>query len=108
MSREKIYTALSPRWQDIGILMDFDDDGYTLDEIEADNIKVGVEACFKNVFQLWLCGKARVAPTLTNLLEILNDCSMKTLANDIKKTLPVSLFRNMPYSTNLNCFLFSL
>ena len=86
---EKIFTTLSPQWHDIGILMDFDDDGHTLDVIVANNIKIGVEACCKEMFQLWLCGLARVEPTWMNLLKILNDCQMTTLANDIRKALPV-------------------
>lgn len=50
-----------------------------------------MEACCKKMFQLWLRGKARVAPTWTNLLEILTDCSMKTLADYIREALPVSI-----------------
>ena len=75
--------------------MDFDDDGHTLHVIEADNIKIGVEACSKNMFQLWLRGKARVDPTWKNLLEILDDCQMTTLANDIRKALPVCPFKGV-------------
>ena len=84
----QIINSIAPQWKTIGDLMDFDDDGNKVDLI-ANEHKEDV-ACCRKVFTLWLKG---THATWRNLIDLLNDCEMGELIQEIKnalKEIPIS------------------
>ena len=63
----EIIKTVSPRWKEVGILLDFDATGVKLKQIEADNDHEGVESCCRTMFQYWLEGNG-VQPISGNTL----------------------------------------
>jgi hypothetical protein len=86
-NRIEIIKTVSPRWRDIGTLLDFDDTGGTLDQIEADRGREGVESCCQAVFQHWLKGNGVQPATWATLLEILNNCRFRNLSTQVRDAL---------------------
>lgn len=83
----EIIKGVASRWKDIGILLDFDATGKTLDRIQADMIHQGVVSCCQSMFQYWLQGNGVQPVTWSKLLEVLEDNDCGTLATDVKKVL---------------------
>ena len=80
----EIIKSLTPQWRQLGLLMDFDRDGRTVDLIEAEHQMKGQVACCQEVFKLWLKGPDA---TWGNLIELLIDCEQSALAEQVKNTL---------------------
>ena len=77
----EIIKTVAPRWNDVGILMDFDETGKKLEQIEKD--KHDVEPCCQTMFQYWLEGNGIKPVSWKTLLQILEDCNFKTLADQV-------------------------
>ena len=82
--RVQIIDSIAHRWKKLGILMDFDDDGNKVDLIENEHKQDGPVACCQEVFKLWLKG---THATWRNLIDLLNDCEMGELIQEIKNAL---------------------
>ena len=80
----EIIKSLTPQWRQLGLLMDFDKDGRTVDFIEAEHQMKGQTVCCQEVFKLWLKGPDA---TRANLIELLIDCEQTALAEQVKDTL---------------------
>ena len=80
----EIIKSLTPQWRDLGLLMDFDDEGRTVDLIETEHQMKGQSVCCQEVFKLWLKGPDA---TWGNLIELLIDCEQTALAEQVKDTL---------------------
>ena len=80
----EIIKSLTPQWRDLGLLMDFDDEGRTVDLIKAEHQSEGQTVCCQEVFKLWLKGPDA---TWGNLIELLIDCEQKVLAEQVKDAL---------------------
>ena len=77
----EIIKSITPQWKQLGLLMDFDDEGRTVDLIETEHQMKGQAACCQEVFKLWLKGPDA---TWRNLIELLIDCDQKALAEQVK------------------------
>ena len=80
----EIIKTLTPQWRQLGLLMDFDRDGQTVDLIEAEHQMKGQVACCQEVLKLWLKGPDA---TWGNLIELLIDCEQTALAEQVKDAL---------------------
>ena len=84
----KIISSIAPKWREFGILLEFDDDGGKLDLIEANQKVNGPEACCTEMLQTWLKGGGRRQPPSWNIvIELLEDCEQKCLAQQVKDAL---------------------
>ena len=80
----RIIDQVAPKWDTLAIEMDFDQKGDTLAAIRKDFSSV--LDCCTETFRLWLDGKGNRQPaTWSTLLEILDDCDLGNLAQDIQK-----------------------
>ena len=66
----------SLQWRQLGLLMDLDDEGRTVDLVEAGHLMKGQTVCCQEVFKLWLKGPDA---TWGNLIELLIDCELPLL-----------------------------
>ena len=82
--RIEIIKTVSSRWRAIGALLDFDQTGTALNQIEADRGREGVESCCRAVFQHWLEGNGVQPATWATLLQILEDCQFRNLATQVR------------------------
>ena len=80
-----IVASVAEKWKDIGFQLDFDATGQQLDEIET-GCEKDPSSCCQAMFQHWLMGNG-VEQTWGKLLEILKDCELGTLADDVEKVL---------------------
>ena len=80
----EIIKSLTPQWRQLGLLMDFDDEGRTVDLIKAEHQSEGQTVCCQEVFKLWLKGPDA---TWGNLIELLIDCEQTALAEQVKDAL---------------------
>ena len=83
--RIKIFQSVASKWQDVGILLDFDAEGDKLKLIAADK-KLSPDDCCQQMFMHWLAGNGRPA-TWRVLIELLEDCDLNDLANQIRDAL---------------------
>lgn len=82
----RIIDRVAPKWDTVAIMMDFDQKGDTQAAIKKDFSSV-LECCTET-FRLWLDGKGNRQPaTWSTLLEILDDCDLANLAQDIQMVL---------------------
>ena len=79
----KIIESIGTKWKDVGDLLDFDAAGTKLNQIEANKGGEGVESCCRAMFQYWLEGNGVQPVSLDTLIEILEDCNLKNLADQI-------------------------
>ena len=84
----EVIKSLTPHWRELGLLMDFDGEGRTVDLIEAEYQMKGQTACCQEMFKLWLKGPHA---TWGNLIELLVDCEQKALAEQVKDTLGLQI-----------------
>ena len=82
----EIIKSVTPKWQEFGILLDFDADGDMLNLIEAEKKLNGPVACCQQMFRHWLAGNGRPA-TWGELIELLEDCELSHLADQIRNIL---------------------
>ena len=83
----EIITSIAPAWKDFGVLLEFDDDGRKLDLIEANQRVNGLVACCTEMFQTWLKGAGRQPASWDIVIELLEDCEQKYLAQQVKEAL---------------------
>ena len=82
----RIIKTLKPNWKIVGDLLEFDDTGTRLLDIE-DNNRGNPETSCRDMFQLWLMGEGKQPSSWRALLEILRDGDMKSLATEIEAAL---------------------
>ena len=83
----EIVKTVATKWRDVGVLLDFDAKGDTLDRIKADWVHEGVESCSQSMFQHWLQGNGVRPASWATLLEILEDSRFVSLAADVRRHL---------------------
>ena len=81
----EIVASVAGKWKEVGVLLDFDDTGQHLDTIETGNEKDPL-ACCHAMFRHWLKGNG-VDQTWGELIQILKDCKLGTLADNVEKVL---------------------
>ena len=75
----EIIESIAPNWKELGICLDFDDDGRKLDLIESEQKQNGPIACCQQMFKHWLGGNGKAA-TWRVLLGLLEDIHQTNLA----------------------------
>ena len=78
----EIIKFIAPWWKQLGLLMDFDEEGQIVDLIEAKHKSKFV--CCQEIFKRWLKGPDA---TWENLIQLLCDCEHESLAKEIKDAL---------------------
>ena len=86
----RIIKTISPRWRDVGDLLEFDTTGAQVNIIHANNVSQGVESCCRAMFQHWLEGNGTQPASWSTLLEVLRDSDFNNLAAQLEKALQTS------------------
>ena len=84
--RIEIIKCVAPQWKQLGILLDFDPKGRTLDLIEAEHKFDGPVDCCEATIKHWLKGNGMDA-TWNTVIELLEDIGELELAKQVKSTL---------------------
>lgn len=84
-SGEKINVIklMASHWKEFGTLLDFDDSGATLANIEWKR-HFDPEACCQEMMERWLKGKGRQPASRELLVELLQDCELTVLAEQVE------------------------
>ena len=85
--RINIIQQVAPHWHDFATNLDFDPNGTTMQTIEQ-KYRYDPEACCRETMQLWLKGMGRQPATFELLVEILTDCNLIVLAQNVKEAIP--------------------
>ena len=75
--------SVAPFWKDVGYLLDFDEYGSYVKSIEKKYSHNPDECCTEILIQ-WLQGKASKKPTWKDLIDILKDCELNTVAEELE------------------------
>ena len=84
----QIIKRLASNWRNFAILLNFDERGIEVDIIR-DKYNSDPEACCKATFQYWLKGNGLRPCSWRKLIEVLEDCDEKGLAQEIDSALTV-------------------
>ena len=84
-SGEKINVIklMASHWKEFGTLLDFDNFGATLANIERKR-HFDPEACCEEMMERWLKGKGRQPASRELLVELLQDCELTVLAEQVE------------------------
>ena len=72
-------------WKKLATMLEFDEDGHTIEAIHRDLWGVGVHACCMEALQLWLRGEGKHPVTWETLIECLVDIEYVQLARNIRE-----------------------
>ena len=78
----RVIQTVAPRWQRLGVLLDFDESGKKLEFIETKNHCIPEECC-REMFQHWLKGNGVRPCSWRTLIELLEDCDFEMLAEEL-------------------------
>ena len=79
----EVIKSVAPDWKQVGILLDFDEYGSNLDSIEK-KCSLNPDECCMEMLKQWLQGKASRKPTWKDLIDILKDCELNTVAEELE------------------------
>ena len=82
----KIIKRLTHMWKSVGDLLNFDSGGSELLAIEDAN-RGNNEASCRDMFQMWIMGNGVRPCSWGKLIEIIKDCEMEALAEEIEAAL---------------------
>ena len=82
----QIIKQIAPHWKQLGALLNFDPDGWTLDLIESEHKLDGPVGCCQATIKHWLMGNG-IDPTWEVLLDLLDDIDHSELAKQVKTAL---------------------
>ena len=85
--RVNIIQQVAPQWQDFATSLDFDPNGNTMQLISQKH-RGDPEACCREMMQTWLKGKGRQPATFELLMEILKECDLIVLAEQVEDAIP--------------------
>ena len=77
---------MAPFWRDLGVLLDFDDNGTELDIIAKEH-PLDPKACCRAMFQHWLKGNGITPCSWRTIVELIKDADQETLADEIETLL---------------------
>ena len=95
----EIIKSIAPQWKDLGTLLEFDDDGHTLELIETQH--GNPLACCRRMFRHWIAGNGKPA-TWETLLELLDDIGEKRLVEQIKLARALSPSQSHSHTTRVH------
>ena len=85
--RINIIQQVAPKWMDFATSLDFDPNGNTM-QVISQRCRGDPEACCREMMQTWLKGKGRQPATFELLMEILDECNLIVLAQQVKDAIP--------------------
>ena len=85
--RVNIIDRVAPHWQDFATNLDFDPSGNTMRIIDQRH-RGDPNACCRDMMQTWLRGMGKQPATLKLLVDILEECNLKVLAEQVNKAIP--------------------
>ena len=85
--RVNIIHQVAPQWQDFATNLDFDPNGNTMKVIDRKH-HGDPEDCCREMMQTWLKGKGRQPATFELLMEILKECDLIVLAEQVEDAIP--------------------
>ena len=80
----EIIKSIAAKWRTVGIHMDFDPTGHTIDLIGADHPLDHV-ACCTEIMQKWLGGRGRQPANWATLVRVLRDAEFSVLAGGVEQ-----------------------
>ena len=84
----RIIKSIAAQWKTVGIHMDFDPTGHTIDLIGADH-PLNHVACCTEMMQKWLGGSGRQQPAnWATLVRVLKNAGFSSLAGDVEQLVP--------------------
>ena len=85
----KIISRLAPHWNDLGVLMNFDQTGSKIETVER-KYHGNPEDCCRAVFIHWLNGNGIIPCSWRTLIGLLDDLDQEVLAQEIQSALSAS------------------
>ena len=85
--RVNIIQEVAPHWRDFATNLDFDPSGNTMQTIDQRN-RGDPNACCRDMMQTWLRGMGRQPATLKLLVDILEECNLIVLAEQVNGAIP--------------------
>ena len=85
----RIISRLAPHWNDLGVLMNFDQTGAEVETIER-KYRSDPKDCCRAMFQHWLNGNGVSPCTWGKLIELIEDLDQEVLAQEIQNALLAS------------------
>ena len=85
----RIISRLAPHWNDLGVLMNFDQTGSEIETIEQ-KYRGDPKNCCRAVFKHWLDGNGVIPCSWRRLIELLDDLDQEVLAQEIQSALSIS------------------
>ena len=82
-----IIQEVAPHWQDFATNLDFDPSGNTMQIIDRRN-RGDPNACCRDMMQTWLRGMGKQPATLKLLVDILKECRLIVLAEQVNEAIP--------------------
>ena len=79
-----IIQQVAPHWADFALNLDFDPIGTIMQTIDQRN-RSDPEPCCREMMQMWLAGRGRQPATWELLAEILRDCNLIVLAQQVEE-----------------------
>ena len=79
----EVIKSVAPFWKDVGYFLDFDEYGSYVDSIEK-KCSHNPDECCTEMLKQWLQGKASRKPTWKDLIDILKDCELNTVADELE------------------------
>ena len=83
----EIIKSIAAQWRTVGIHMDFDPTGHTIDLIGADH-PLNHVACCTEMMQKWLGGRGRQPANWATLVRVLKNAGFSVLAGDVEQVVP--------------------
>ena len=78
-----IIKTMAPVWKNLGVLLDFDNNGTELDIIDKKHPSDPIECC-RAMFQHWLKGNGKKPCTWQTLVQLIKYADQERLADDIE------------------------
>ena len=83
----EIIESIAAKWKTVGIHMDFDPTGHTINLIGARH-PLDPEACCTEMMQKWLGGRGRQPANWATLVRVLRDAEFSVLAGELEQVVP--------------------
>ena len=83
----RIIESIASKWKVVGIHLDFDPTGNTIDLIGARHPS-DPEVCCTEMMRKWLGGRGRQPANWATLVRVLRDAEFSVLAGDVEQVVP--------------------
>ena len=84
-TRLQVINSVAPRWKQFGLFLDFDEQGNTLDMIEAEK-RTHFDCCTE-MFKRWLKGEGVQPVSWSQVISLLQENGQRNLASDLERAL---------------------